>query len=266
MTILEELRNFLKSILYWIYLLLGFSIFFFSFGLKEVLIFGNTYFLPLPTENSFSVQVFKKIQHDFLPQGVHLVVTNPTSAFVSQILLSLLLSFLITLPFFLYGVITYLTPALLKHEKKLILQSLLPSVALFFGGCFFAYKFLIPATFSILYPYALTINAIPFFSVNEFVFSVLGLLITTGLMFLLPVCMIGLSFLGIIDSLAWRSHFRHALLFFLIFTAIITPDGTGVTMAILFFPLMGLYSAGCILTSKLDKSKMNSIVTTKDGE
>jgi sec-independent protein translocase protein TatC len=256
MTILEELREFFKNILYWIYSLLGFSIFFFSFGLKEVFLFGRNYILPLPTSDSFSVEVFKKIQHDFLPPDVHLVVTNPTSAFVSQILLSLLLAFIVTLPVFLYGVIKYLTPALFKHEKKLILQSLLPSVALFLGGCAFAYFFLIPATFKILYPYAFVINATPFFSVSEFVSSVLGLMIATGLMFLLPVLMGMLSFLGFVDSSFWRSHFRHALLFFLIFTAIITPDGTGVTMAILFFPLIGLYSAGIMLTSRKDRSKI----------
>ena len=148
MTILEEVKEFFKGILYWVYFLFGFSFFFFLSG--------------------FSVQVFKRIQFDLLPKDVHLVVTNPMSAFVSQIQLSLLLAFVITFPFFLYQIIKYLTPALFKHEKKLIFQSLLPAVLLFFAGCVFSYFFLIPATFKILYPYAMAIGAVPFFSVNEF--------------------------------------------------------------------------------------------------
>lgn len=257
MTILEETKKFFKNILYCIYSLLGFSFFFFLFGLKEVMIFGKDYLLPLPSQNSFSVAVFKKIQYDLLPPDVHLVVTNPMSAFVSQILLSLLLAFIITFPFFLYKIIKYLTPALFQNEKKLIFQSLLPSVLLFFAGCIFAYYFLIPAAFKILYPYAVAINAVLFFSVNEFISSVLGLMITTGIMFLLPLFMVMLSFIGFIKPVFWRRKWRHALLFFLIFSAIITPDGTGITMMILFFPLMGLYFAGCMLTSRFDKSKIN---------
>src|SRR3990167_9339445 len=225
MTILEELKEFLRSISRWAYSLLGFFVFFISFGLKEVFIFGKYYFLPVLSQNSFSVQIFKKIQSDFLPPNVHLVVTNPTSAFVSQILISLLLAFIITFPLFLYKIMQYLSPALLKREKQLILKSLLPSIVLFFTGCAFAYFFLIPTTFAILYPYAFLIGAVPFFSVNEFISSVLGLMIVAGLMFLLPLFMFLLTFMGFVKSSVWRDKWRHALLFFLILSAIITPDG-----------------------------------------
>jgi len=242
MTILEELKEFLKSILYWIYSLVAFSFLFFLF----------------PSENSFAVQVFQIIKRNLLPPDVTLVVTNPTSAFVSQVLISLLLAFLITFPFFLYKIIQYLSPALFKHERKLILQSLLPSVILFFSGCAFAYYVLIPATFKILYPYATMLGATPFFLVNEFISSVLGLMVVTGVMFLLPMFMIVLSLVGLISSDFWIGKWRQALLLFLIFTAVITPDGTGVTMAILLIPLMTLYLAGCVLTSRFDKSKMDS--------
>src|SRR3989344_4111715 len=118
MAFLEELKIFSKHILHRIYFLIGFSFFFFGFGLKEVAVFGKDLFLPLPAENSFSVLVFNKIRLDLLPQDVQLVVTNPMSAFVSQILLSILLSFLLTVPFLIYKIITYLHPALFLHERK----------------------------------------------------------------------------------------------------------------------------------------------------
>ena len=240
MKILEEVKEFFKSISYWIYSLVGFSFFFFLFG-----------------HPSFSVQVFQKIESDLLPRGVQLVVTNPMSAFVSQILLSLLLAFIITFPFFLYQIMKYLIPALLEHEKKLLFRSLLPAVILFFSGCIFAYYFLIPITFKILYPYATLINALTLFSVTEFVYSVLGLMIVTGVMFLLPLFMTMLSWIGLVKSAIWKENWRYALLVFLIFTAIITPDGTGVSMMILFLPLMLLYFAGCVLTSRFDKGKIS---------
>ncbi|MFA4890416.1 MAG: twin-arginine translocase subunit TatC [Candidatus Paceibacterota bacterium] len=250
MTLVEELKIFVKNIMHWIYSLVAFSFFFFIFGLKEVMIFGTNYFLPLPSENSFSVQVFNQIRQDLLPSGVQLVVTNPMSAFVYQILISILLSFLLNIPFFIYKIIIYLRPALLPHEKKAVLWSLLPSAFLFFAGCVFSYFFLIPTTFKILYPYAVIMGVLPFFSLDEFIYYVFSLMFGVGLMFLLPLFMILLSFTGIIKAEFWRSKWRYALLFFLVLSAIITPDGTGITMAMLFIPLSALYFVGYVFSKR----------------
>lgn len=250
---LEELRILIKTILHWIYSFVGFSFVFFILGLQKVAIFGKNYFLPLPTENSFSVQIFNKIRHDLLPPGVQLITTNPMSGFAAQISLSLLLSFLLTTPFLIYKIITYIHPALLPREKKAVFWSLLPTAILFFSGCMFSYYFLIPATFKVLYPFATAMGAIPFFSVDEFIRYVFGLMIGVGIIFLLPLFMILLSFLGIIKAGFWIRKWRFALLFFLVFSAIITPDGSGITMFMLFVPLSALYFAGCFCAKKLSK-------------
>lgn len=251
--LIKELKIFIKHILYWIFPFLGFSFFFFLFGFKKIVIFGNDYFLLLPTANSFSVQAFNKIRQDLLPPGVQLLATNPMSAFASQILLSMLLSFLLTSPLLIYKIIMYLRPALLLPERKAVLWSLLPLVFLFFSGSAFSYFFLIPTTFEILYPYATSIGAAPFFAIDEFVYYVFGLMIAVGLMFLLPVFMVLLSSLGIIEAKFWKNKWQHACLFFLISSAIITPDGTGVTMLMLFLPLMTLYLMGYVFARKLNK-------------
>lgn len=253
MTLIEELKIFLKSILHWIYCFICFSLFFFLFGLKTVTISGKNYLLPMPDANSLSVQIFNLVRHNLLPPDVQLIVTNPMSAFVLQILLALLLSFLVTVPLFIYKIITYLQPALLPHERKAVLWSLLPFVFLFFTGCAFSYFFIIPATFRVLYPYAIMIGAVPLFSIDEFIYYVFGLMIAVGAMFLLPMFMILLSIMGIIEAQFWRSKWRYALLFSLILSAIITPDGTGITMVMLFLPLAVLYFAGYIFASKLSK-------------
>src|SRR3989338_7442702 len=84
----------------------------------------------------------------------------------------MLLAFVILFPFFLYKIISYLKPALFSHEKKLLLQSLIPSSLLFFIGCLFSYYYVIPTTFEVLYPYAIHLGVIPFFSLAEFTSSV----------------------------------------------------------------------------------------------
>lgn len=251
MVYLEELKILVKNFLHWIYYFVGFSFFFFIFGLKKTVIFGKTYFLPLSTDHSFSVQVFHRIRRDLLPPNIQLITINPLSAFTSQISLSLLLGFLFTAPLLIYKIITYLRPALLPREKKAVLWSLVFFTFLFLSGCAFSYFILIPATFKILYPFAIAMDALPFFSIDAFIRYVFGLMIGVGLMFLLPLFMILLSFIGIIKAGFWIKKWRFTLMFFLILSAIITPDGSGITMVMLFLPLIALYFAGCFFANKL---------------
>lgn len=254
MVFLEELEIFIHSVLHWVYCFLGFSFFFFVFGLKEIVVFGKTYFVPLPTANSFSVQIFNVIRHNVLPSNVQLIATNPMNAFASQVLFSLLLGLFITAPLLVYKIVVYLYPALLPREKRLVVWSLIPLILLFFSGSLFSYFFLIPTTFTVLYPFATVMGAASFFSLNEFIYYVFGLIVGVGMVFLLPLLMILLSYLRIIDAEFWRSTWRHALLFFLILSAIITPDGTGVTMTMLFLPLVALYFGGYFFASRLSGS------------
>lgn len=250
MTLLAELKVFIRSILYWICTFGGSSLFFFAFGLKRIALYGVSFLVLVPTEDSISVQVFNRMRDDLLPSGVQLITTNPISAFVSQVSLSLVLGFLLSSPLLFYQVVSYLRPALLPEEKKAVAWSLIPFVFLFLCGGVFSYYFLIPATFRVLYPFATIMGIIPYFSIDEFIQYVFGLIVAVGLMFLMPLFMLLLSFMGIIEADFWRRKWRTAFVFFLVLSAIITPDGTGITMAMLFIPLIALYFTGYYLAKK----------------
>ncbi|MFA5830894.1 MAG: twin-arginine translocase subunit TatC [Candidatus Paceibacterota bacterium] len=253
MTILEELKIFAKHIIHWVYYFVGFSFFFFVFGLHKAVIFGKTFLFLLPSEDSIAVQVFNRVREDVLPKNVELLVTNPMSGFLSQMSLAIFLAFLATLPLFVYKVTLYLRPALLPHERKVLSWMLWPTVFLFFSGCAFSYFFLVPATFSVLYPFATRIGATTFFSLDEFIYYVFSLTFYVGIMFLLPLFMIMLSMMGIVKAEIWLRIWRHAILLFLVLAASITPDGTGITMAMLFVPLASLYFTGYYFAKRLTK-------------
>jgi len=235
MPILNELQQFGKKILSWLWLFIAAFGFFFAFGVKEF-------------------EIFKKIQQDLLIKEMELIVTNPLDAVWAQIGISLFLAFVLTLPFLLYKLISFFSPALKTSEKKAILKALLPSVALFICGCIFAYYLLIPLTFKFLYPYVLAMGAKPFFAINQFISMVLILILGTGLLFLLPIFMILLSRFKIVSPDTWKKNWRYAVLASLVLTAIITPDGTGLTMMLLTLPMLLLYFLGWIGSKKLSKN------------
>lgn len=214
------------------------------------MLMGKTLVLPLPVSASFATQLFNYMTTDLIPEGVTLIVTNPLTAFIAQIKIALLLAFIFTLPFLLYRLIQYFSPALYMKEKVSVLKVALPSALLFTLGVAFSYLVLIPPTFTLLYAYTDNISAVPFFTVNEFIGIVLALVFATGIMFLLPVSMVLLSRLGLVPPNFWRAQWRYALLFFLIVSAIITPDGSGVTMTLLSIPMAGLYGVGLVISQK----------------
>lgn len=249
---LSELKHLTHHFLSWIIFLLVLMFFFFAFGLREVSVFGKEILLPLPTAaRSFSSILFEYMREYLLPNGVELVVISPLTAFLAQIKVALFLACIISFPFLLYKLILFIRPALYGRERKASLAILIPTVILFIGGVLFSYFIIIPPTFAILYTYTTSIGATPYFGVGEFVSLTFALSFTVGVMFLLPVFMYVLSWFGIIERGFWHTHWRYALFSFLVLSAIITPDGSGISMLLLTTPLIALYGVGTVISRKL---------------
>lgn len=248
MGLLEELNELRKSFLPWICLFLFLSIFFFGFGLQKTELLGLSVYYPLPSFHSISAYFLEIAKQDLLSNEVQIVTLNPLNAFLSLVIVSLFLAFIVSFPFFLYKLIRYLGPALYQKEKKAIFKILIPSSFLFISGCLFAYFLLIPLTFKVLYSFATAIEAEPLFYITQFVTMVLGLMIVVGIIFLLPIFMSLLTYFDIVKGHFWKKNWKYAIFIFLVFSAIITPDGTGITMLLLSLPLTGLYFLGLALT------------------
>ena len=197
---------------------------------------------------TLATQIFLSAKSYLVPEGVLLVALGPVSVFVAPMVMSFLISLLITFPYILYSIERYLRPALFPVERAVMYRFALPSLILFYLGGAFGYFFIIPKTFSILYSFAGPIGVTPFFSLDSFVSSVFLLTVSVGLIFLLPVVMVLLTRLSIVPHEQWLKHWRGAIFASVLFSALITPDGSGITMIFLFIPLMLLYGIGAVLS------------------
>jgi len=224
----RELGFIRKIFIPWVYIFIVLSIAFFTF----------------PINSPISINLLAIAEQELLPEDVNFIVTTPTTAFVAASWLSILLSFIVTFPILLFKFATYLSPALKANERKSLLIIILPSFLLFLGGAIFTYKIIIPPTFDFLYGYADTVGALTFFAVDDFISLIFGLIMVGGFVFLLPIFMILLSKLGLIEASFWAKNMKIAMLTILIFTAVITPDGSGITMLLLSTPIAVLYFAG----------------------
>jgi sec-independent protein translocase protein TatC len=89
-----------------------------------------------------------------------------------------------------------------------------------------------------------------------FVSLIFMLMGVSGLMFLMPVAMVLSSFFGIIKPAFWQKYWRHAVFAFVLITAVITPDGSGITMAMLTVPLCLLYVGGMLVSLRYARQEV----------
>jgi sec-independent protein translocase protein TatC len=242
----NEIKQFKRIFIPWIYIFGILAIALFSLGIKKVEISGHQIFVPFIGERTIAAEAFLKMKESLVPPTVEFIVTEPVSAFVVQVGMALAMSFCATFPFLFYRLAKYMTAALYEKERKTLRKVLVPSAFLFPVGAIFGYFVILPPTFKVLYDYAGAIGAKPFFAVSDFAVFILGFTFACGIMFLLPVAMGILNSTGITDKSFWRGNWRYAFFIFLVLSAIITPDGSGITMIMLSLPLTGLYFVGSV--------------------
>lgn len=254
----EEAKILFATLFDWVVLLFLFTLFFFLFGTGSISLFGMGFFVPVLTSHSYAATLLQHMVLTIAPADVPLIVTGPLTAFFVQIKVAFLLALLFSLPVLLKRVVNYLSPALHKKEVRYIYLVIVPSSLLFCIGVLFAYLFILPLTFEVLYSYAVPIGAVTYLSVEEFVGLSSALVVATGVSFMLPVLMVLLSLLHIVKGSVWLGQWRYAVIIFLILSAIITPDGSGVSMMLLSLPITVLYGVGLLLSLRIDAARRST--------
>ena len=61
-----------------------------------------------------------------------------------------------------------------------------------------------------------------------------------------------------VESDFWRKNIRYAIVIIVIFGAVITPDGSGITMWFIAVPMILLYVAGMISIERKERKKLNT--------
>jgi sec-independent protein translocase protein TatC len=223
------------------------TIFAMTFDIRAAEVNGLPVVYPYPDPiHNLAAHLTLQMQQNLLPEGVELIQTAPGQAFFAQIYVSALIGLTASVPVILRELAAFISPAISAKAKIGILNVFLPAVALFIAGIIFSYLVVIPYILDFLYEYGEALNVATFLTISDFISFVLQLLLGFGIAFQLPIIMYGVSLTGTVSPTFWRSNFRYAAIILVIFGAVITPDGSGVTMWFLAGPMIGLYIAGMV--------------------
>lgn len=230
------------------------------------------YTIPVPNLdpfNNISIQLMTIMKQDLVPSNVSLVQLAPGQAFFAQFYIAILLGVIGGMPVIVRELTAFIAPALYSTEKETMKKITIPAVALFATGCLFSYFVVIPYILNFLYQYGESIGVKTFLNITDFITFVMQFLIAFGLSYELPVIMWATSVSGMVEPNFWRSNIRYAILIIAIFGAVITPDGSGITMWFIAGPMIILYVVGMIfIEMKIKKRQKRSSydLSEADGE
>lgn len=249
---LEELR---KRVIRISVSVMAVTVFAMTFHIEPGVLWGFPVYYPLPEPmNNLAAQITDFMSEQLVPEGVELIQTAPGQAFFSQVYIAALLGIVVSVPVIIREAVAFISPALRQAEIHTGRFITFPALCLFAVGCIFSYLMVVPFILDFLYQYGDSAGLITFLNIMDFVAFVLQFLIAFGLSFQLPLVMYAASYSGIVDVKFWRKNIRYALVAIIVFGAIITPDGSGITMWFVAGPMIALYLAGMLIIERKTKS------------
>lgn len=235
------------------------TMFILSFHLEPFDFQGITLYYPYPEPlDNIAAQITNHMRENLVPKDVQLIQTAPGQAFFAQVYIAALVGVAFSMPIIIKELVGFIKPALKENEIKVSRSISIPALVLFIIGCVFSYNFVIPYILDFLYRYGESSGLVTFLNVIDFVTFVLQFLLAFGISFQLPLVMYAVTGTGVIETEFWRKNIRYAIVIMVILGAVITPDGSGVTMWFIAGPMIALYLAGMIILERKARKKLNT--------
>ena len=175
-----------------------------------------------------------------LPPGGTLIFTEPSEAFILYIKIALIGGLLLASPAVMAQVWLFIAPGLYANEKKWAIPFVLMSSFFFVSGAAFSHYVVFPLTWRFFASF--TTDILTFMPRIQPAFSIyLRLLIAFGVVFQMPIVVLFMARMGVLTAGYMIRNFKYAVLIIVIISAIVTPDGGGVSLVAMTVPLVLLY-------------------------
>jgi len=179
---------------------------------------------------------------------------TPYEAFLTKLKVSFLAGIILSLPVIFYQLWLFAAPGLYPSEKKVITPLVLISTGLFVAGVLFAYFLVIPFALSFFLGFQ-TDTLVPLISIGSYLSFFISVILVFGVLFDLPVLLVGLIWLGVIGAEFLASQRKPAIVIIFILAAVLTPTVDLITQCLLAVPLWLLFELSIVIGRMIEKRK-----------
>ena len=217
---------------------------------------------------TFKLDLIGVLQRPVTPylRGQTLVFTHPGDTFSAILQMSFVVGIVVALPVIGYNVWAFLSPALYRHERRVVIPVLLSATLLFLGGVALAYFLVLPLTLKFLFGLEAQ-SLTPMITVSEYFGFVTSMCLAFGGVFEVPIVIVGLSAMGIVSPQTLGKFRRYAVIIAYGGAAIITPGDLLTTTIALAVPLYLLYELSVAVSYVIfrRKARRNAELAAEEG-
>ncbi|WP_072325617.1 twin-arginine translocase subunit TatC [Marinospirillum alkaliphilum] len=188
-----------------------------------------------------------------LPEGTNMIATEVASPFLTPFKLTLFTAFIVSVPYILYQIWSFIAPGLYEHEKKLAFPLLASSIILFYAGMAFAYYAVFPLLFA-FFTAAAPEGVAVMTDINAYLSFVLKLFFAFGLAFEIPVATVLLVMAGVTSVETLSSKRMYVILGCFVVAMLLTPPDV-FSQTLLAVPMWLLFEVGILISRLLPKRK-----------
>lgn len=180
-----------------------------------------------------------------LPEGSKMIATGVITPFLIPVKVTMLVAFILSLPWVLYQMWAFVAPGLYTHEKKLIAPLVISSSVLFIAGVAFCYFMVFGVVFHFVNNFApQSISVAP--DIDAYFGFVMTMFIAFGLTFEVPIVVIVLVRMGLVSVQKLKEIRPYVIVGAFVLAAIVTPPDV-MSQLLLAVPLCLLYEVGLLL-------------------
>ena len=182
--------------------------------------------------------------------NVELFSTTLTAQFMIHMKMAFYVSLVAILPYTLYLLYGFVSPALRSNERRSSTKVVVWSYMLFMLGVALDYLIIFPLAFRFLGTYQVSPDIPNVITLESYTDTLITLTLMMGVLFELPVLSWFLGKLGVIDAPFMKKYRRHAIVAIMAIAAIITPTTDIFTMIMVSLPIYLLYELSIVIVRR----------------
>ena len=175
------------------------------------------------------------------PFSIHLMNIGLTEQFMVHLKTAIYAGLLIVLPYVIYQLFRFVSPALYDNERKYATTLVTSGYVMFMLGTVVNYLLIFPLTVKFLGQYQVSPDVANMLTLQSYIDTLLMMSLVMGIVFELPVVCWLLGKMGLINAQMMRKWRRHAIVAILVVAAIITPTTDAFTLVVVALPIWLLY-------------------------